>query len=395
MNGPFVKWDILYEKTQKLIDEFEMDFTPQTKVKDLSLAHQQMVEIMKEYNRKFRIIAFDEPTASLSEKEINTLFKLIERLKNEGITILYVSHRMKEVFKITDRIAVLKDGEYVGTVKTSETEECELIKMMVGREVCEIFNRIPLTSNETVLEVKGLTNSKIKNVSFKLAKGEVLGLSGLVGAGRTEVARAIFGADKISSGEIFLNGKQVNINNPKDAIREGIGLCPEDRKNEGLVLLRSVKDNTCVVVLKKLCKALFFIDTEKEEALTHEYVKKLRTKTPSIEQLLKNLSGGNQQKVVLGKWLATKPKVLILDEPTRGIDVGAKSEIYDIINFLTSQGVAILFISSELPEIIGMSDRVLVMKDGQLKGELSRAEATEEKVIQLAMMQDAERSIAI
>jgi len=383
--GIFTNWKELYKRTQNLIEEFEVDFKPTSIVGKLSPAQQQMVEIMKEYNRNIRIMAFDEPTASLSDKEIRVLFKIINKLKQEGVTVIYVSHRMKEVFEITDRIVVLKDGGFVGEVLTKDTDENQLVKMMVGRDIKKIDRDETIEKGEVVLKVRNLTNNRINNVSFELRKSEILGFAGLVGAGRTECAKAIFGSDKILQGEVFLNGKEISIKNTKDAINNGIVYCPEDRKNEALVMARSVKENISVAILKKICK-FSFINFKEEKELANTYVDKLQIKTPGLDQKVLNLSGGNQQKVVLSRWLATNPKVLILDEPTRGIDVGAKSEIYSLIQDLAKEGISIIFISSELPELIGNCDRIAVMKNGEIAGTLERDEFSEERILQLAML---------
>jgi L-arabinose transport system ATP-binding protein len=376
----------LNSRAEAIIDEFKLPIRATSKVKDLSVAHQQMVEIMKSYRRKPKIIAFDEPTASLSDAEIEALFVIIEKLKADGLIILYVSHRMKELFQIADQVVIMKDGKYVAQMPMASTSEQEVIKMMVGRSLGDIFNELPRNQNigETVLEVQGLTNEYVKDVSFKLRKGEILGFSGLVGAGRTETMRAIFGADKIMSGKIILEGEQIYISEPEDAIECGFALCPEDRKDQGVIGGRSIKENISVAILKKLCKRLF-INTREECALGEAYVCDLRVRTPDIYKKIRELSGGNQQKVILARWLASKPKVLILDEPTKGIDVGSKSEIYQLICKLSRQGISVLLISSELPETLGLCDRIIVMCQGRITGELNREEATEEKVLTLAM----------
>ena len=385
IKGMLVDWNKLHKMTRKLLDEFDLQFSEKMKVKNLSVAHQQMVEIIKNYNRDTRIIAFDEPTASLSEKEIATLFQIINKLKSENAVILYISHRMKEIFDITDKIVVLKDGAVVGQVDTAKTDEKELIKMMVGRDINDSLDRNKIKADEVVLELRHLTNQKIKDISFELHKGEILGFSGLVGAGRTELARAMFGADPVISGEVFIRGQAVKIKHPKDAIQNGMMYCTEDRKLTGLIMSRSVKDNICVAVLKNLCRCSF-VNKKKERELANEYVEKLNIKTPSISSAVRSLSGGNQQKVVLSRWLAANPKILILDEPTRGIDLGAKFEIYRLINKLAEQGMSIIFISSELPEIIAISDNVVVMRNGKISAMLSKDELNEEVILTHAMI---------
>lgn len=384
--GGFVDRKELYEQTQSIIDDFKLPIKPNEKARNLSVAHQQMVEIMKAYRRKPRIIAFDEPTAALSDSEIEILFQIIEKLRKDGIIILYVSHRMKEIFQIAQQIVVMKDGKFVIQKKVSEITEAELIRYMVGRDLGNIYDNLSRNQEigDVVLEVKGLTNGYIRDVSFQLHKGEILGFAGLVGAGRTETMRAIFGADKLESGEILLDGKPVKIHNPSQAIQAGIGLCPEDRKDQGIFGIRSVKDNISVVAMKDISRGQW-MDFKKEQKLAEDSIVDLRIKTPNAQKLIKELSGGNQQKVILARWLAVKPKVLILDEPTKGIDVGAKSEIYQMACDLAKNGISVIFISSELPEVIGISDRVVVMREGMVSGEVTRSQATEESILKLAM----------
>jgi len=384
--GMFIDQKKLHDETQAIIDEFKLPIKPGEMVRNLSVAHQQMVEIMKAYRRKPRIIAFDEPTAALSDSEIEILFQIIEKLRKDGIIILYVSHRMKEIFQIAQQIVVMKDGQFVTQKKVSEITEAELIRYMVGRDLGNIYNNLDRNEEigEVVLEAKGLTNGYIHDVSFQLHKGEILGFAGLVGAGRTETMRAIFGADKLDSGEVLMEGKPIQIKNPGQAIAAGIGLCPEDRKDQGIFGIRSVKDNISVVALKDISKGQW-LDFKKEQKLADDSIVDLRIKTPDAFKLIKELSGGNQQKAILARWLAVKPKVLILDEPTKGIDVGAKSEIYQMACDLAKSGISVIFISSELPEVIGISDRIIVMREGLVSGQVMRGEATEEKILKLAM----------
>ncbi len=379
----------LKRRTQEIIDLFGLPIKPTDVVSTLSVAMQQMVEIMKAYRRDSQIIAFDEPTAPLTDAEITILFRLINQLKEAGKVILYVSHRMAEVFKITDDIVVLKDGRKVAEFNTKEIDEPTLIKAMVGRDIGDTYSNLSRNDKigEPLLEVKHLTNAYVKDVSFTLHKGEVLGFSGLVGAGRTEVMRAIFAADPVDGGEIWLDGEQVHFKTPKDAIDHGIALCPEDRKEQGLVLSRSVEENVSMPVLKKIVKGAF-IDNKREDELAVEAVKKYAIKTPSIEKITVELSGGNQQKVILGRWTSSlvDTKILILDEPTKGIDVGTKAEIYQTICDFAKQGIGVLFISSELPEVLNVSDRIIVMHNGHITGEQMREEATEESLLALAML---------
>lgn len=376
----------LNRKAQEIIDEFKLPIHAQDRVRDLSVAYQQMVEIMKSYRRNPKIIAFDEPTAALSDAEIETLFQIIEKLKNQGIIVLYVSHRMKEIFQITDQVVILKDGQLVAQAVTADTNEKEIVKKMVGRDLGDIFKNLDRNDKigDVVLEAEHLVADNVKDVSFKLHAGEVLGFSGLVGAGRTETMRLIFGADQREGGRILMEGKEVKISLPEDAIELGIGLCPEDRKEQGIVAGRSVANNITMAILKKLSPKGFF-DFKKEKEIALKGVEDLKVKTPGIEKPLGELSGGNQQKVILARWLAADPKVLILDEPTKGIDVGSKSEIYQIICNLAKQGIGVIVISSELPEIMGLCDRIVVMCQGRVTGEVMREDATDEKLLTLAM----------
>ncbi len=376
----------MYADAQGIISELGVALDIRVPVNQLSIAQQQMVEIAKATSRKSRIIAMDEPSATLTEHELENLFALIRRLKADGVSIIYISHRLEEIFQIADRVTVLRDGRLVETKLVSETDRDDTIRMMVGRELKEKIPKVPADQGDVALEVRDLRLSTLNSqhpTSFAVRKGEILGLAGLVGAGRSEVARAVFGADAILGGRIALDGKEVRIRSPKDAIRLGIGLVTEDRKALGLVLGMAVRENVTLANLSILSR-LGFVSRRREKTVASKFVEDLLIKTPSIEQAVQNLSGGNQQKVVLAKWLFTKSKVLIFDEPTRGIDVGAKTEIYQLMNRLAAEGVAIIMISSELPEILGMSDRILVMHEGSLAGELSREEATQEKIMHLA-----------
>lgn len=382
----FIEYGKLNAMAQEVIDEFDLPIRPTDRIIDLSVAFQQMVEIMKVYRRKPKIIAFDEPTASLSESEINSLFAIIEKLKKNNIIVLYVSHRMKEIFQLTDKVIIMKDGCYVTTLATKETTEKEIVGKMVGRSLGDVFGELERNEDkgDVILSVDSLTNGYIKDVSFDLRAGEVLGFAGLVGAGRTETMRAIYGADKLESGQITLEGKVVKVSNPAQAIGYGIALCPEDRKDEGIIGERSIKENISVSILGRLQK-MFFIDNREDIRLAEESVKKLNVRTPDIYKKIIELSGGNQQKVLLARSLATNPKILILDEPTKGIDVGAKSEIYKMVQDLAREGIGVIVISSELPEVMGLSDRIIVMCEGRITGELQREEATEELLLTMAM----------
>ncbi len=379
----------LRQNAQEIIDKFGLPIDPTITVGKLPVAYQQMVEIMKAYQRDSMVIAFDEPTAPLTDSEITILFELIMKLKEAGKIILYVSHRMNEIFQVTDEIVVLKDGRLVKEFKTAETNEKDLIKAMVGRDIGDTYANLKRNDKfgDVLLEVNNLVTDVVKDISFQLRCGEVVGFAGLVGAGRTEVARAIFGADAIISGEIKLNGQSVKFKSPKDAIEAGIALCPEDRKEQGLVLWRSIKDNICMPVLSKLKKGLF-LDPKAREELANKAVEQYSIKTPTIEKTVVELSGGNQQKVILGRWTSEKiiTKILILDEPTKGIDVGTKAEIYQMVCDFAKQGIGVIFISSELTEVINVADTIIVMHNGHITGQVKREEATEENVLALAML---------
>lgn len=379
----FIQYKKLYQQTQELLDQLNLsDIRPQMQVGHLSAAQQQMVEIAKALSQHPDILILDEPTASITEKETKVLFRIIRDLSIQGVSVIYISHRMAEIFEIADRVSVLKDGKYQGTRKVSETNIDEIIRMMVGRKL-EKQEFLPDTQHEVVLEVKNLSSFRFRNVSFQLRKGEILALSGLVGAGRTEVARVIMGADPLTEGEIWLEGKEVKVDHPKTATKLGIGYLPEERKSNGLFLDMSVEDNIISAYLASTAEK-GFIQPERVRNTAEAFVKKLRIITPSTRQKVMNLSGGNQQKIVLAKWLLRQPKVFMVDEPTHGVDVGAKAEIYAILKDLTRQGVSILLISSELPEVLAISDRILVMWNGQLTAELSRDEATEEDIMHYA-----------
>lgn len=374
------------KKAKKLFDLLKLDINPTEKVGNLTVGKQQMVEIAKALSMDAKVIVFDEPTAALTESEINELFVIIDDLRSKGVGIIYISHRMDEIARITDRVTVMRDGEYVGTVNTKDTTKDEIIAMMVGRTIYEDPKAASAVADDApvVLEVKNLNaGSSVKDVSFQLRKGEILGFSGLMGAGRTEVARLLFGADKKESGTIFVNGKEVTINSPQDAIREGIGYLSEDRKRYGCIVDMTIANNTVMTNLDKYIKGGLIDDAEIVK-VSDEFVKQLRTKTPSSKQLVRNLSGGNQQKVVIAKWLEQNSDILIFDEPTRGIDVGAKSEIYTLMNDLVAQGKSIIMISSELTEILRMSDRIVVMCEGRKTGELDISQATQERILALA-----------
>jgi ribose transport system ATP-binding protein len=381
---PFINWKKMYADAREVLGRIRVDLDVRKPVNECSVAQQQMVEIGKAISFNSKIIVMDEPSATLTEHELRALFDLIRTLRRQGIGLIYISHRLEEIFEIGDRVTVMRDGEYVGTNGVCDVTRDDIIRMMVGRELKDEFPKETFERGAERLRVEGLTrHGAFSNVSFAAHCGEIVALTGLVGAGRTEVARAIFGADRIDGGQIHLDGKPVAVRSPQDAIRQGIGLLTEDRKGQGLVLGMTLRENTTLANLRSLVKFLF-VNRREERSVTERYVRELQIKTPSIEQVVQNLSGGNQQKVVLAKWLFTQSKFLIFDEPTRGIDVGAKVEIYKLMNELVRKGVSILMISSELPEVLGMCDRILVMHEGRLAGELSRKDATQERIMQLA-----------
>jgi hypothetical protein len=386
MNGFLIDDKKMNEKARELFKVLKIDINPAEKIGNLTVGKQQMVEIAKAISSKAKVIIFDEPTAALTDSEIEELFKVIRDLKKQGTGMVYISHRMDEINVISDRVIVMRDGEYVGTLITKECSKDDIIKLMVGRA---IFGEPKTASNvakdaPVVLKCENLNRGKaVKDVSFALRKGEILGFSGLMGAGRTEVARLIFGADKKDSGKIFINGKEVTINTPQDAVAHGIGYLSEDRKRYGLIVDKSVEENTVISSLNDFVKGIF-IDKAKSKEVSQKYVESLKTKTPSVSQLVKKLSGGNQQKVVIAKWLVKNSDILIFDEPTRGIDVGAKSEIYALMERLAKEGKSIIMISSELPEVLRMSDRVIVMCEGRITGILDIAEANQEVIMQSA-----------
>lgn len=377
-------------KTKALFDRLNMDISPTAKVGSLTVGKMQMVEIAKAISMNAKIVVFDEPTAALTETEIKELFKIIKDLRAQDIGIVYISHRMDEIKKITDRVTVMRDGEYIGTIDTKDSTKDEIINMMVGRVIYEDPKSQSEVSEdaETILKVVNLNKgNKVRNLSFELKKGEILGFSGLMGAGRTEMARLIFGADSKDSGEIFVHGKQVDIKEPLDAVKNGIGYLSEDRKQYGVIVGMSVADNIVMTDLDKY-KSGLLIDDKQIEIESEKYIESLKIKTPSGKQLLRNLSGGNQQKVVIAKWLEQNSEILIFDEPTRGIDVGAKSEIYELMTELVKMGKSIIMISSELTEILRMSDRIVVMCEGRKTGELDISDATQEKILTYATIRE-------
>lgn len=376
----FVNRTQMRAEAKNYLGQLGMDLDPDGLVRELSVGQQQMVEIAKALSMNAKILVLDEPTAALTKREIEKLFQLVATLKTQGVGMIYISHRMEEIFQISDRITVLRDGRYIGTRDTNATSMDELVQMMVGREIKERFPKVETEIGEERLRVEGLTQEgKLYDINLSVRAGEILGIAGLMGAGRSELAKALFGVG-MYHGKIFVNHQLVSIKNPSDAISAGLALITEDRKGEGLIPDLSVRENLALPNLRALSH-FGFINHRMEENFVRDSISKLKVKVHHSEQEVSSLSGGNQQKVVIGKWLATRPKVLILDEPTRGVDIGAKREIYDLMNQLVQSGVAIIMISSELPEVLGMSDRILVMHEGRFTGEFSRENATQEAIM--------------
>jgi ribose transport system ATP-binding protein len=386
-NGRLINWKSLREKAGKVLDSLGFgDISVNKMVSELSVAHQQIVEICKALARESSVLILDEPTAVLATSEAEQLFKLLNDLRAKGVAIVYISHRLEEIFKLSDRISVMKDGCYMGTYDTASIDEHKLVNLMIGRTLESYFPAREQHIGQTVLKVENISSGKaVKNVSFEVRAGEVLGISGLVGSGRTETVRAIFGADRLDSGSIYLDGKQIKVKSPMSAVKQGIGLLPEDRKAHGVLLKMPIKTNITLTRLKSLTGPFNIISKKKEIEYIDDMVNKLAIKVGSIDNNVNSLSGGNQQKVAISKLLASDCKVLILDEPTRGVDVGAKIEIYKIINSLVAQNYAVIMISSEMMEIIGMCDRAVVMRNGSVAGELQKSELTEENLINYSM----------
>jgi ribose transport system ATP-binding protein len=375
----------MLESAQKMLQDLGVSTDARKPVRDLGIAEQQMVEVAKALSTDARIIMMDEPTSALTESEIKQLFAAIHGLKQKGVSIIYISHRMEEIFEIGDRVTILRDGKRIGTRAIAEVSRPELIRLMVNRELKEQYPKLKIPRGEEVLRVEGLGRSGIlKDINFALHRGEVLGIAGLLGSGRTELARVLFGADRADSGAIFVRGQRQEINSTRSAIRQKIGLVTEDRKSQGLLLKLSVKDNICLPSVEKFSR-FGMMNCKRENEAALRYVRQLGIKTPGLQQRVMFLSGGNQQKVVLSKWLCSEADILILDEPTRGIDVGSKVEIYEWMNRLAAEGAAIIMISSELPEILGMSDRILVMRQGAIAGEFFAHQATQEDILQCAL----------
>lgn len=387
-----IQYKQLYKQAQELLDFYQFDIDAKEELKNLPIADRQMVEIAKSLSRNAKVILMDEPTSSLLSHEVERLFEIIEDLKAKGIGVVFISHKLEEIATCCDRVQVLRDGKDIGVRVVRETNENELVKMMVGREITDVYPKKTNVPGEVVLEVKGLSRAgKVKDVSFSARKGEVFGIAGLVGAGRSELVRLIFGADKKDAGEIYMNGKKVEIKSPGDAIRHGIFLVPEDRKLQGLVLQQDIEWNIVLPLIYKLQKALGYVDVSNSREMAEKQIKRLEIKCTSRAQKVVTLSGGNQQKVVIAKCLQTAPQIMILDDPTRGIDVGTKSEIYNLINEIAKKGTTIILISSELPEVIKLSDRVAVIRNGELRAILNSGELSQESIIKYAIEEDTKK----
>ena len=376
-----VDYKKLKQQAQELLKRFDLPYDPFTKVGNLTTAEKQMIEILRAVSKDVKVLVMDEPTSSLSETEVQELYGFIKDLASRGVAIIYISHKLDEVFAVTDKIQVMRDGKRVGYLNTKDTTEEELVELMVGREVSDMYPKVEAEVGDVILEVKHVDCEIAHDISFEVRKGEILGLFGLLGSGRTEAVEGILGKKEMTAGEVYVEGKKVTIKNMIDAKKYGLAYVPASRKDEGLVLMHSVRNNTSITVLDQLGG---IIDKKKETAMIDQWIRKLQIKTPSPDVPVDSLSGGNQQKVVLAKWLAADPKVLIVNEPTRGIDVGAKVEIYKLLEELCQQGIAVVMISSELPETVGIADRILIFKEGEIKGEFNRRDFTQKQILQIA-----------
>lgn len=387
--GKLVNQKKMRQIAQEIFDDFGVNINPDTLVRDLTPGHMQIVEIAKAVSKNARILILDEPTAPLSVAEVEILFRIVRKLKAQGVAIIFISHRLDEVFELTDRVSILRDGEYITTLNTRETNRAELIKYMVGREMTQTFPPRNAKIGEVALELKNLTGNGVKNISFKAHKGEILGISGLVGAGRTEIMKVVFGAEKKQWGDIYIHGEKVDIRSPKDAMHKyGLCLIPEDRKREGCFLSETISWNIVYNVLAKISRG-GVVDSKQEKEIADYYGQAMRIKAPDLKNtLVGTLSGGNQQKVVVGKALATKSDIVIFDEPTRGIDVGAKYEIYELMNGLCEEGKCVVMITSDMEELLGMSDRIVVFGEKCLAGELTKEEFSQERILDMASTVD-------
>ena len=389
--GMVIDLKAMERESKKILDSLNIKINPKTLVKTLSVGYQQMVEIAKAVSQNAKLLIMDEPSAPLTSAEVEAMFAIVDKLKAGGVSIIYISHRLDEIFRLADRITILRDGQYVTTLNTDETNKDELVKYMVGRQLTEVYPKRDeiCVKDEVIFEAVNVSGNGDKNISFKIHRGEVLGLGGLVGAGRTEFAELMFGMRPKTAGKFIFKGKEISPKTPKDAIELGIGLVPEDRKKEGALLGMSIRCNINMQIYQRISKGTV-INEKKEEEIAQTYRKEISIKTPTLDQLVKNLSGGNQQKVILAKWLAADSELLIFDEPTRGIDVGAKQEIYTLINHLVEQGKTVLMISSEMEELMGMSDRILILAEGNMTGELNKSEFNQERIMQLASIEKGE-----
>ena len=389
--GMVIDLKAMERESKKILDSLNIKINPKTLVKTLSVGYQQMVEIAKAVSQNAKLLIMDEPSAPLTSAEVEVMFAIVDKLKAGGVSIIYISHRLDEIFRLADRITILRDGQYVTTLNTDETNKDELVKYMVGRQLTEVYPKRDeiCVKDEVIFEAVNVSGNGDKNISFKIHRGEVLGLGGLVGAGRTEFAELMFGMRPKTAGKFIFKGKEISPKTPKDAIELGIGLVPEDRKKEGALLGMSIRCNINMPIYQRISKGTV-INEKKEEEIAQTYRKEISIKTPTLDQLVKNLSGGNQQKVILAKWLAADSELLIFDEPTRGIDVGAKQEIYTLINHLVEQGKTVLMISSEMEELMGMSDRILILAEGNMTGELNKSEFNQERIMQLASIEKGE-----
>lgn len=389
--GMVIDLKAMERESKKILDSLNIKINPKTLVKTLSVGYQQMVEIAKAVSQNAKLLIMDEPSAPLTSAEVEAMFAIVDKLKAGGVSIIYISHRLDEIFRLADRITILRDGQYVTTLNTDETNKDELVKYMVGRQLTEVYPKRDeiCVKDEVIFEAVNVSGNGDKNISFKIHRGEVLGLGGLVGAGRTEFAELMFGMRPKTAGKFIFKGKEISPKTPKDAIELGIGLVPEDRKKEGALLGMSIRCNINMPIYQRISKGTV-INEKKEEEIAQTYRKEISIKTPTLDQLVKNLSGGNLQKVILAKWLAADSELLIFDEPTRGIDVGAKQEIYTLINHLVEQGKTVLMISSEMEELMGMSDRILILAEGNMTGELNKSEFNQERIMQLASIEKGE-----
>ena len=383
-NGIFLDKAKMRKKCIELLERFDLDINPKTKVSELSVGQRQMMEIAKANLNKVNVLILDEPTSALTNNEIDKLFKLIKRLRDKNVSMIYISHRMEEIFSLTNKITVMRDGKSVSVMDTNKTDEREVVSYMVGRDIGDFYPEMDAEISDVKIELKNFNREGFfKDINIKAKKGEVLGISGLMGAGRTEIMRSVFGLDPKDSGEVFIDGKKIEIKNPADAIKNKIGFVTENRQEEGLILDESIRENISLLNFDKFSKNSF-IDKAKEKNLSDNLVDSFKVKTQSSESKISDLSGGNQQKVVFAKWYAIGPEILILDEPTKGVDVGAKREIYDLIKDLTNKGVSIILISSDLPELISLSNRIYVIHEGKVQGELLKKDASQEKIMTLA-----------